>query len=77
MNFLKIIKEYWFIMIFIGTLIMGWANFSAADVSANKRLESLETSHKTQEQTQNMIQVQLSQIQTDLGWIRERLRSQK
>lgn len=78
---LKFIKSYWFIIVFIGSLVAGWVNFTNTDAIAAKRddaaverISLLEEQHAEQDKVQNLIQVQLSQIQTDLQWIKLNLK---
>ncbi|MFA6314994.1 MAG: hypothetical protein WC648_01310 [Candidatus Paceibacterota bacterium] len=72
-KFMKVIKEYWFIGVLITSLIVGWANLKNSDVRAAERIATVESQYQDQQAIQTTIQVQLSQIQTDLAWIKTRL----
>lgn len=66
------IKDNWVLIVFTIGIITTWANFINADAQAEKRLGNLE--NKTQ--SISVIEVQLSQIQTDLAWIKLMLSQQ-
>jgi hypothetical protein len=63
------LKEYWFMIAFIVGVIVTWANLQNADATSLKRIDVLEQRMGTLQ----TIEVQLSQIQTDLIWIRKSL----
>jgi hypothetical protein len=67
---ISFIKENWVLIAFTVGIITTWANFINADAQADKRLTNLET--KTE--SIKSIEVQLSQIQTDLQWIKLNLK---
>jgi hypothetical protein len=67
-------RHYWLLVVYkflifglasLG-IITAWVNFGNADAQADKRLTNLES--KTQ--SISGIEIQLSQIQTDLAWIK-------
>jgi hypothetical protein len=70
----RLVKEWWFILVVIFSLGGMFAQFSSADESATKRLLILEDQHKNSELVQIQIMTQLSQIQTDLQWIKTRIK---
>jgi hypothetical protein len=68
------IKSWWFLIFFIGTLIVTWTNFS-------NRLEVMEISQQTIVKTQRernleytALQVDIASIKTSLEFIRERVK---
>lgn len=78
-NFFQMLTKNWFLVLFIGSVIVAWTTMSLRiDASANeldainKRVEANE---QKSESSSLQLSAQLSQIQTDLNWIRERLRS--
>ena len=64
---------YWPIIIAIVVVIAGWVNFGNADSNMSIRVGELEEAQKITLVSQQVIQVQLGQIQTDLSWIRKAL----
>jgi hypothetical protein len=67
------IKSWWFLIFFIGTLIVTWTNFS-------NRLSAMETSQQTIVEIQKernleytSLQVDIASIKTSLEFIREKL----
>jgi len=67
------IKSWWFLVFFIGTLVVTWTNFS-------NRLEAMEISQQTviQIQTQRnleytALQIDIASIKTSLEFIREKI----
>jgi peptidoglycan hydrolase CwlO-like protein len=67
------IKSYWFLIIVVVGVIISWANLQNADARAAERITAIEKQHIELGAVQTQIQVQLSQIQTDLSWIRTRI----
>lgn len=51
------LKEYWFIIIFLGTLVMGWTNVQNDIVSQEARIKALEA--QSQKINDNLVQVGL------------------
>jgi len=70
---LKQIKENWVILFFIASLIVTWTRFEVSLGTLEERVVTLETRSEKSIEVQNQILVQLSQIQTDLSWIRSNL----
>ena len=64
---------YWPIVIAIVVVIAGWVNFGNADSNMSIRVGELEEAQKITLVSQQEIQVQLGQIQTDISWIRKAL----
>jgi hypothetical protein len=53
---------------------MAWGDLRTTNGANEKRLTTLEMSDRTSRDTQNQMLVQLSQIQADLGWIKNQLK---
>jgi hypothetical protein len=68
---LKFIRDNWVLIVFIGMVIIGWANFQNQDTRAAERINEVEEILKEHNVVQQEIQVKLSQIQTDILWIRK------
>jgi hypothetical protein len=69
----NIILRYWQFIVIIFVIGGVYASLLNADADAAERVGMVEKQHIEQEKVQTMIQVQLSQIQTDLAWIKEKL----
>lgn len=61
-NFGKYLREYWFIIIFIGMVVVSWATFSARLANVEHRIGKLEETIQTFEQ-----------IKIDIAVIKEKL----
>lgn len=72
-NIFQTIKTYWFLVIVVVGIIVGWANLQTSDASQNGRLDKLEITQNKSLEIQQQNQVQLTQIQTDLQWIKSKL----
>lgn len=73
-NFWDKALRYWpLILAFVGILI-SWISFGYTDADAQKRILSLENRTQQIDTDQNLIQAQLSQIQTDIQWIKNNLK---
>lgn len=68
------IKDNWVVIIFFVTLfvtiVSTWTGFTNADTLHNSRLNALEAKTSAIEGSNTQILSQLSQIQTDLMWIK-------
>ena len=71
---LRFIKNYWIILAFIVSLIVQWTTINSQIVQSDKRITSLETKTDNINDSQLDIQVRLSQIQTDILWIKENIK---
>lgn len=67
------IVQYWPILIFLVAIIVTWVNFKNADATADMRLTKTEIKLVEIDTSQNDILVHLSQIQTDLAWLKDKL----
>ena len=72
-EYLSKIKSWWFLIFFIGTLIVTWTNFS-------NRLRAMEITQQEIVQTQKqrsleytLLQIDIASIKTSLEFIREKL----
>ncbi len=61
-NFGKYLREYWFIIIFIGMLVVSWTTFSSRLNNLENRVTSLEEKASS-----------LEQIKIDIAVIKEKL----
>lgn len=61
-NFGKYIKEYWFIIVFIGMLVVSWTTFTSRLKAVEDRLHQLEEKSAS-----------LEQIKIDIAVIKEKL----
>jgi hypothetical protein len=68
-KFLYYLKEGWFILLFIGTIVVGWTNITNEIKYQDIRIKSLENRSKAVDDT-------LSQIASDLSFIRGKLEKQ-
>lgn len=66
---LERIKEFWFIVLFIGTLIIGWNNITNEVKYQNARISALEARSKVVDTT-------LTQVASDVAYIRGKLEKQ-
>ena len=65
-NLLKNLKDYWVIIIFFGSFVVTWTNFSNAIADHNKRITVLEDSNKD-------ILITLQKIEVDVAVVRTKL----
>lgn len=68
---LRFLKENWMGIVFIAGLIVTWTNLKNTQANSQERITSLETKVASVDASQNEILVQLSQIQTDVSWLRK------
>ena len=62
-NFLKFLKEYWFVIVFIGSIVMTWTQFST-------RISALEVAYNKLEVKVETTNMQVSQIQADIAEVK-------
>jgi hypothetical protein len=77
-NFVRVLVQNWYIVLFVGSVVVGWTTLS---ISSNANAQSILdiTTRLKQHETDgaslnSQIQIQLSQIQTDLAWIKLKLK---
>lgn len=77
-NVVKAILNNWHIVLFIGSIIVAWTNLSLSNSSNAQSIIELSQNQKNHEEANivvnSQIQIQLSQIQTDLSWIKLKLK---
>lgn len=71
--FLKFLREYWVVIIFFGSLVMGWSTFQSNQASLNDRVTKVEVKLDTDGASIAAINTQLAQIQTTLEFIKQQL----
>ena len=72
-GFIKQVKDNWVILFFIASLIATWTRFEISLGTLEARVNESESKISAGEAAQTDIKVQLSQIQTDILWIRRAL----
>jgi hypothetical protein len=71
---INLLLKYWpLIMVVISVIIM-FANQSSSIENNTERITALELSDRASRDAQNQMLVQLSQIQTDIQWIKNQLK---
>ena len=73
-NFIKSVRDNWVILVFLVSVVVTWTKFIQADSLADARLIKVEGITQSQMVSQAQIMTQLSQIQTDLSWIKIQLK---
>lgn len=71
MELLKSIQKYWQILVLALAIISFWINTQNNLTGLDDRTAKVEAKVELQSIAQNDIKVQLSQIQTDILWIRK------
>lgn len=73
----KSLKEYWFILVFIGSLIVGWTNINSRieantkDIADIKQQEAAQTAYTNS--SLSALQQGMVQVQTTLEFIKNRI----
>lgn len=65
-KFAEYLKEFWFIVLFIGTIIIGWTNITNEIKYQDARITALEVRSKDVDET-------LAQVAADVSFIRGKL----
>lgn len=65
-KFAEYLKEFWFVVLFIGTLVVGWTNITNEVKYQDARISALEARSK-------IVDTTLSQMATDVSFIRGKL----
>lgn len=68
-KFAEYLKEFWFIVLFIGTLVIGWTNITNEVKYQDARITALEARSKVVDTT-------LNQMASDVSYIRGKLEKQ-
>lgn len=72
-KFITILSKWWFVLAFAVSMIVMWTNLQGQVVTNTKDIASLRSEYIEVTSNQTQIQVQLSQIQTDILWIKNTL----
>ncbi len=72
----KWLKEWWFLIIFAGAVVIGYTNMSNHITDLTTRVTASEIKITAQDTNQNDINIRLSAIQTDILWIKLKLSTQ-
>lgn len=67
------LKEYWFLFIFIGMLIIGWTRIDNSVQAQSNRLDKAEQNISNQAAVVQSIAVDISSIKTTLDFIKQRV----
>lgn len=70
---LKSLKEYWFLIAFIGTIVVGWVQFDGRIAQNEKDIAAIQAQVATHSTTINIIQNNLVEIKTTLEFIKNNL----
>lgn len=70
---LKSLLIYWPLIVAVVGLIIGWTTFQLKLETVINRIATVETKASASEAINNQILTQLSQIQTDISWIKLRI----
>jgi len=73
-NTLKILKEYWFVIIFFGGMILTWGTFTANFQSVTRRVSNIEEKQDTITDDISNIKSSLVGIEVSLDFIVEEVR---
>lgn len=68
-KFAEYLKEFWFVVLFIGTIIIGWTNIQNEVKYQDARITALETRSKAVDDT-------LAKMASDVSFIRGKLEKQ-
>ena len=70
---LKSLKDYWFVLIFIGTIIVTWTQFDSRITANEKNIIALETQAVTSAASLVVIQTNIAEIKATLEFIKNNL----
>ena len=65
--------KYWPIILAVVTIAISWGVSQAKQISTDERISKVETRQANIDMAQTQILVQLGNIQTDLGWVKQAL----
>lgn len=78
---LQMIRNNWFLVLFIGSVVIAWTTLNLQTQANTNRIEAVSARverNETITAAANIgLSTQLSQMQTDILWIREKLRTIK
>ena len=66
-KYMQQLKDYWFLIVFLGALVMGWANFDS-------RISSIEATQERQSPIYIQIQKDIVEIKTTLEFIKTNIK---
>lgn len=69
----KFVKDYWFVLIFIGTIVLTWAQFQDRLSNLEVQEASLQAKFDTTATTLQSLQNNIVQIQTTLDFIKNNI----
>lgn len=67
------LKSYWFIIAFIGAVIIGWVRIESTVAEHEQRLDKVEAQQVIAQNTFNQMALDIQEIKTTLSFIKERL----
>ena len=67
------LKSYWWIILFIGTLIVSWTNSNNRITAVEENQEYIMETQKQRNLEYTFLQIDIASIKTSLEFIRERL----
>lgn len=70
---IKKLGEYWFVIIFIGTLVVGWTQFDGRISNNAKDIAALQAQVAGQNTTLVSLQTSIAQIQATLDFIKNNI----
>lgn len=69
----KKLGEYWFIILFIGTIVVGWTQFDGRISQNAKDIATLQAQTAAQNTTLVSLQTSIAQIQATLDFIKNNI----
>ena len=72
-NALEVIKENWFIVLFIGGMVLTWGRFEFKVNNQETRLAEVESSQKAADSSYVDLRVQLAEIKVSLDYIKDKV----
>ncbi len=73
-NIFELIKNYWFIVAFIGSIIVGYVQLKSDVADHNIRIVELKARVDNQGDIQNSVNIKLQEIITTLEFIKEKVK---
>jgi hypothetical protein len=73
MKILEIIKNSWFVLVFVSGMIVTWANFQNTLSAHEARLDDLETQRAQELEILQEIRIDVELTKRDVTYIKERL----
>ena len=76
-KFTKVLRDYWFLIIFLGGIIFSWAIFTTTTSSNIQRIEKLETVQNGTTKDIGEIKTSIKGIETSVGFLIEDMKQRK